>query len=64
MGASAQHGNIGAAFGLVLLAGACAPLGACVVLFIKRSHKDLLAASLALAGGVMVFISLTEVTWC
>jgi zinc transporter ZupT len=52
---------MGIAFGLVVLAGLCAPLGACVVVFMRKSHTGLLAASIALAAGVMVFISLTEV---
>jgi hypothetical protein len=46
---------------LVVLAGLCAPLGACCVLFMKHSHMRLLSGSIALAAGVMLFISLTEV---
>lgn len=53
--------TIGVAFGLVILAGACAPLGAAVVLLLKTTDKQHLSAALALAGGVMVFISLAEV---
>jgi ZIP family zinc transporter len=54
--------KIGTAFALVTLAGLCAPAGACVVLFLRKSHTHLLAASIALAAGVMLFVSLTEVT--
>lgn len=54
--------QLGVAFALVCLAGCCAPLGACVVLFMQKNHVKLLAASLALTAGVMVFISLTEVS--
>lgn len=54
--------GIAVAFGLVLLAGLCAPLGACVVLVMKRSHRQLLSGCIALAAGVMVFVSLTEVS--
>jgi ZIP family zinc transporter len=58
---AADSENLGIAFALVCLAGLCAPLGACVVLFMKKSHVNLLAASIALAAGVMIFVSLTEV---
>lgn len=58
---SQESAQLGIAFALVCLAGLCAPLGASIVLFMKRSHTGLLAASIALAAGVMVFISLTEV---
>jgi len=56
-----ESAKLGIAFALVCLAGLCAPLGACAVLFMRKSHTALLAASIALAAGVMVFISLTEV---
>lgn len=59
----ADRARMGIAFGLVVLAGLCAPLGACVVVFMRTSHTGLLAASIALAAGVMVFISLTEVSF-
>lgn len=56
-----QAGKLGIAFALVCLAGLCAPLGASVVVFMRKSHTGLLAGSIALAAGVMVFVSLTEV---
>lgn len=43
------------------MAGACAPLGAATVIFMRRSHTRLLAGAIALAAGVMIFVSLTEV---
>lgn len=54
--------KLGIAFALVCLAGLCAPLGASVVVFMRKSHTGLLAGSIALAAGVMVFVSLTEVS--
>lgn len=57
----AEGARLGIAFALVVVAGLCAPVGASVVVFMKRSHTGLLAASIALAAGVMVFVSLTEV---
>lgn len=59
-----QHtsANIGLAFALCAVAGLCAPIGASVVFFLSKSHIKLLAASLALAAGVMIFVSLTEVS--
>jgi zinc transporter ZupT len=64
LGAAAMEtegARLGIAFALVVLAGLCAPLGASVVVFMKKSHTGLLAASIALAAGVMLFVSLTEV---
>lgn len=61
MVSSTESAKLGIAFALVCLAGLCAPLGASVVLFMRKSHTGLLAGSIALAAGVMVFISLTEV---
>lgn len=53
---------VAAAFLLVLAAGCCAPLGACVVAFLNpKQHRNLLPASLALAAGVMIYVSLYEV---
>jgi hypothetical protein len=48
---SSYEGDVGVAFGLVVMAGLCSPLGACVVLFVKVCNKKLLAASLGLASG-------------
>lgn len=56
-----QASKLGIAFALVCLAGLCAPLGASVVVFMHKHHTGLLAGSIALAAGVMVFVSLTEV---
>lgn len=52
---------VGIAFALVCMAGLCAPLGAACVVFLRRGHSSILAAALALAAGVMIFVSLTEV---
>ena len=53
---------IGIAFALVFVAGLCAPLGACLVFFLNvEKHFNMLPVSLALAAGVMVFISIYEV---
>jgi zinc transporter ZupT len=50
------------AFLLVCIAGLCAPLGACVVLFINTDkHVAMLPGGLALAAGVMVLVSIYEV---
>lgn len=52
----------GMAFLLVTIAGLCAPLGACVVLFINtEKHVRMLPGGLALAAGVMILVSLFEV---
>lgn len=56
--------EIGTAFGLVILAALCAPLGACVTAFVNKSNTVILSCALGLAAGVMVFISLSEVRWC
>lgn len=53
--------SAGVAVALVCFAGACAPLGASCVAFLRRGHFGVLAASLALAAGVMLFVALTEV---
>lgn len=47
-------------FVLVILAGVMAPVGACVCCFMQRQQHAWLAASISLAAGVMVFVSLTE----
>lgn len=61
MAQMADPSAVGIAFALVCMAGVCAPLGAACVVFLRRGHAGILAASLALAAGVMVFVSLTEV---
>jgi hypothetical protein len=53
--------SAGLAFALVFFAGLCAPLGACVVVFMQRGQRKLLASAIALAAGVMLFVSMTEV---
>lgn len=53
--------SLATAFALVLVAGLCAPLGACVVLLVKKDHTTLLAPSLSLAAGVMILVALAEV---
>jgi zinc transporter ZupT len=53
---------VGMAFLLVVIAGLCAPLGACVVLFINtEKHVQMLPGGLALAAGVMILVSFYEV---
>ena len=53
--------SAGVAFALVIFAGLCAPVGACAVVFMKRGQRRMLAGAIALAAGVMLFVSLTEV---
>lgn len=56
--------NVGAAFGLVTIAGLSTALGAVVVLFpalAKYATAHLLAGSLAFSAGVMTYVSFVEI---
>lgn len=60
----AEEKNLGAAFGLTCMAGASTVIGASVVFFpklVKRASPRVLAASLGLSAGVMVYLSFVEV---
>ena len=56
--------NVGVAFALVFGASAATCIGASVVFFpslVKRASRRVLAASLGLSAGVMVYVSLVEI---
>lgn len=55
--------NVGLAFGLTIAAGLATLLGSFLPFFpcVKRSSKHWLACSLALAAGVMLYVSFTEI---
>lgn len=62
--AEVRDGNVGLAFGLVTAAGLSTTLGAALafVLPYSRSTKNLtLASCLALAAGVMLYVSFVEI---
>lgn len=62
--AEVRDGNVGLAFGLVTAAGLSTSLGAALAFFMpySRSTKNLtLAACLALAAGVMLYVSFIEI---
>lgn len=56
-------GNVGLAFGLTIGAGLATTLGALLpfVPFIKQRNTRFLAASMALAAGVMLYVSFTDI---
>jgi len=57
-------GNVAAAFGFVCIAGACTTIGASVVFFpslVKRASRRVLASTLGLSAGVMIFVSFVEI---
>ncbi|KAL7469656.1 hypothetical protein ACHAXS_014152 [Conticribra weissflogii] len=59
-----SSGNVGVAFGLVIAAGAATALGSAVVYFpnfVKYVSPKLLAASLGLSAGVMIYISFVDI---
>ena len=60
---SAGKDNVALAFGLTIGAGLATTLGALLpfVPFIKRRNTSFLAAAMALAAGVMLYISFTEI---
>ena len=55
--------NVGLAFGLTIGAGLATTIGALLpfIPFIKRSNTTFLAIGLALAAGVMIYVSFTEI---
>lgn len=59
----ADGGNVGLAFGLTIGAGLATTLGALLpfVPFIKQRNTRFLAASMALAAGVMLYVSFTDI---
>jgi len=61
---SISSGNVGLAFALVLLAAVCGPIGASLPFILPRRITEtnrFLAGSLGVAGGVLVFLSLTDI---
>mmetsp|Transcript_26173 Transcript_26173/g.44636 ORF Transcript_26173/g.44636 Transcript_26173/m.44636 type:complete len:410 (+) Transcript_26173:155-1384(+) len=61
---SAATGNVRAAFGLVCIAGAASAVGASVVFFpalVKRASRRVLASSLGLSAGVIVYVAFLEI---
>jgi ZIP family zinc transporter len=57
-------GNLGVAFGLVCGAGAATAIGSSVVFFptlVKLASRRMLAASLGLSAGVMLYVSFVEI---
>lgn len=60
----AEGENVGAAIGLVCVAGAASAVGASVVFFpslVKRASHRVLAASLGLSAGVMIYVCFVEI---
>ena len=59
----AGGGNVGLAFGLTIGAGLATTIGALLPFlpFVKRNNTSCLAASMALAAGVMLYVSFTEI---
>lgn len=56
--------NLGAAFGLVVAAGASTAIGASVVFFpslVKYASRKTLAGGLGLSAGVMTYVSFVEI---
>jgi len=61
---STAEGNVGVALGLVCGAGAATAIGASVVFFpslVKLASRRVLAGSLALSAGVMIYVSFAEI---
>eukprot|EP00899_Mesostigma_viride_P023172 jgi/Mesvir1/4039/Mv19400-RA.1 len=55
------QGNVGLAFGLVIGAGLSTTIGATFALCAKLSDKRLLASSLGVSAGVMMYVSFVEI---
>lgn len=58
------EGNIAAAIGLVFAAGASTAIGASIVFFpslVKRASRRVLASSLGLSAGLMIYLSFLEI---
>jgi len=61
---STATGNVGAAIGIVCGAGAATGIGSAVVFFptlVKLASRRVLAASLGLSAGVMIYVSFVEI---
>ena len=61
---STAEGNVGVALGLVCGAGAATGIGASVVFFpslVKLASRRVLAGSLGLSAGVMIYVSFVEI---
>eukprot|EP01023_Acetabularia_acetabulum_P005737 TRINITY_DN1235_c0_g3_i1.p1 TRINITY_DN1235_c0_g3~~TRINITY_DN1235_c0_g3_i1.p1 ORF type:complete len:340 (+),score=88.85 TRINITY_DN1235_c0_g3_i1:180-1199(+) len=57
----AADGDVGLAFGLVIGAGLCTTIGALLAFFVSLNNTGLLAGSLGLSAGVMLYVSFTEI---
>eukprot|EP01025_Chloroclados_australasicus_P064178 TRINITY_DN853_c0_g1_i1.p1 TRINITY_DN853_c0_g1~~TRINITY_DN853_c0_g1_i1.p1 ORF type:complete len:360 (-),score=49.48 TRINITY_DN853_c0_g1_i1:279-1358(-) len=57
----AAEGDVGLAFGLVIGAGLCTTIGAVLAFFVSLNNLSLLAGSLGLSAGVMLYVSFTEI---
>eukprot|EP00281_Chroomonas_sp_CCMP1168_P033385 CAMPEP_0206256190 /NCGR_PEP_ID=MMETSP0047_2-20121206/24636_1 /ASSEMBLY_ACC=CAM_ASM_000192 /TAXON_ID=195065 /ORGANISM="Chroomonas mesostigmatica_cf, Strain CCMP1168" /LENGTH=411 /DNA_ID=CAMNT_0053682615 /DNA_START=6 /DNA_END=1241 /DNA_ORIENTATION=+ len=56
-----MEGNVGLAFGMTIGAGMCTTLGASLAFCVPVQNKRFLAVSLAIAAGVMVYVSMVEI---
>ena len=64
MAPSFESGNVGLGFGLVATAGLCSSLGAALALVVRlesESSKRVLAVSMAVSAGVMLYVSMIEI---
>ncbi|KAI3426296.1 hypothetical protein D9Q98_008669 [Chlorella vulgaris] len=57
----ASSGNVGAAFAMVVGAGAASSIGAAVVFCVHLASPRLLASSLGFAAGVMIYVVFSEI---
>ncbi|PNH05523.1 Zinc transporter ZupT, partial [Tetrabaena socialis] len=58
---SATPGELGLAFGLVIAAGLCTCVGACIAFCVKVTDIRVLAAALGVSAGVMMYVSFVEI---
>jgi ZIP family zinc transporter len=56
-----MEGNVLFAFGLTLLAGLSTGIGSALAFFTKTTNKKFLSWSLGFSGGVMIYVSFTEI---
>ena len=64
MAPSFESENVGLGFGLVVMAGLCSSLGAALALVVRlesESSKRVLAVSMAVSAGVMLYVSMIEI---
>ena len=64
MAPSFESENVGLGFGLVVTAGLCSSLGAALALVVRlesESSKRVLAVSMAVSAGVMLYVSMIEI---